>query len=234
LTRHELKERLAHDQFTDVISGIVSYTSSHRQQAIRWLIAAIVVLALAGAGWWYRSNQSSLRQQDLAAALSVLQAQVGPPNEYAKTFLTEELKQQAALKELTGIVAKYSGTHEGLIAQYYRGTLKAQRDDVNGAQSDLRVVADSGSECAPLAKIALAQLFAGQKKTAEAQKLLRSIVNAPTDLVSKAQAQILLAELDQTVDPREAKDILKSIEKVDHQRPAVTRAADEVSAQLSK
>ena len=167
-------------------------------------------------------------------ALSVLQAQVGPPSEYAKTFLTEEVKQQAALKALSGIVAKYSGTREGLIAQYYRGTLKAQRDDLNGAQSDLRVVADSRSECAPLAKIALAQLFAGQKKTGEAQNLLRSIVNAPTDLVSKAQAQILLAELDQTVNPREAKDILKSIEKADRQRPAVTRAADEVSAQLSK
>jgi AmiR/NasT family two-component response regulator len=63
--------------------------------------------------------------------------------------------------------------------------------------------------------------------------LLRSIVNSPTNLVSKAQAQILLAQLTQPTDPKQAKTVLQSIEKTDRQRAAISRAADALSEQLS-
>jgi predicted negative regulator of RcsB-dependent stress response len=131
-------------------------------------------------------------------------------------------------------VSKYPGSREGLIAQYYLGTLKAQANDTKGAESDLRRVADSTSEVAPLARIALAQVYLGEKKIAEAQGLLRAIINSPTSLVSKAQAQILLAQIDQSVNPAESKNILKSIDKSDQGRPAVSRATDQLSSQLAK
>jgi predicted negative regulator of RcsB-dependent stress response len=166
--------------------------------------------------------------------MAVIGATVGPANDFAKTFPTEEAKTQASLKALSDVVAKDGGSREGLIARYYLGTLKAQKNDTKGAEADLRAAADSSGETAPLAKIALAQLYIGEKKTAEARSLLRSIVNGPTGLVSKAQAQILLAQLDQTANPKEAKSVLQSIEKSDRQRPAVTRAADELSTQLTK
>ena len=75
---------------------------------------------------------------------------------------------------------------------------------------------------------------AGEKKTAEAQALLRAIINSPTSLVSKAQAQILLAQADESVNPAESKNILKSIDKSDQGRPAVSRATDQLSSQLAK
>jgi tetratricopeptide repeat protein len=226
LTRHELKEQLQHDQFTDAVSNVVGYTASHRRNLVQWGIAAAVVLILACGVWWYMSNQRSLRQQDLGAALSLMDAQVGPPNDYAKTFATEDAKQQALMQALAGVVKKDSGTHEGQIAQYYLGTLKARTSDTKGAESDLRAVADSNGETSPLAKVALAQLYAGQNKLTEAQALLRSIINSPTNLVSKAQAQILLAQLLQPTEPKQAKTVLQSIEKTDRQRAAISRAAD--------
>jgi len=233
LTRHELKEQLQHDQFTDAVSNVVGYTASHRRNFVQWGIAAGVVLVLAGVAWWYMSYQRSLRQQDLSVALSIMDAPVGPPNDYAKTYATEEAKQQALLQALSGVVKKDGGSREGLIAQYYLGTVKARTNDMKGAESDLRTVANSGNVTSPLAKIALAQIYAGQNRLTEAQGLLRSIVNSPTDLVSKAQAQILLAQLNQTTNPKEAKNILQSIEKTERQRAAVSRAADALSAQLS-
>jgi hypothetical protein len=233
LTRHELKEQLQHDQFTDAVSNVVGYTASHRLSFIRWGIAAGVVLVLGCAIWWYMSYQKSLRQQDLGAALSLMDAQVGPSNDYAKTFATEDAKQQALIKALSGVVQKDGGSHEGQLAQYYLGTLKARTNDVKGAESDLRAVADAKGESSPLAKIALAQLYAGQNRLTEAQALLRSIVNSPTNLVSKAQAQILLAQLTQPTDPKQAKTVLQSIEKTDRQRAAISRAADALSGQLT-
>jgi predicted negative regulator of RcsB-dependent stress response len=234
LTRHELKEQLQHDQFTDAVSGALAYASSHRQNVIRWAILLVAVLLLAGGGYWYYSHQKSARQQDLGTALSIVDTPVGPANEYGKTFPTEDAKRKAALEALSGVVSKYPGSHAGLIAQYYRGTLEAQAGDTKAAEPDLRAVADSNSEVAPLARIALAQVYLGQKRNAEAQTLLRAIINSPTSLVSKAQAQILLAKADESVNPAESKNILKSIDKSDQGRPAVSRAADQLSTQLAK
>lgn len=191
-------------------------------------------MLLAIGGYLYYSHQKSVRQQDLSAALSVVDTPVGPANEYGKTFPTEDAKRKAALQALSGVVSKYQSSRAGLIAQYYRGTVEARVGDVKSAETDLRVVANSDSEVAPLARIALAQVYLGEKKMTEAQSLLREIIRSPTSLVSKAQAQILLAKADETVNPVESKNILKSIDKSDQGRPAVSRAADQLSSQLAK
>lgn len=233
MTRHELKEQLQHDQFTDAVSRVVDYTTEHKEQATRIGVIVCIALIVAGGLWWYLSYQRSLRQQDLQAVFTVLDAQVGPPNEFVKTFSTEQAKTQASLKALSDLVAKYPGTREGLIAQYYLGTLKAQQGDTKGAEADLSKVADSSNDCKSLAKIALAQLYMGHGRTAEAQKLLQSMIEKPSDLVSKAQAQILLAHLDETVNPKASKALLQSL-KSPTESPAVARAANELEAQLSQ
>lgn len=231
MTRHELKEQLQHDHFTDVVSDVVGYAQEHRQEVIRWVIVAVILLALAGIAFWYNAYRRSVRQQDLQAAFAVLEAPVAPPSPAPKSFPTEQAKRQASIQALSNVVSKDGGSREGLIAQYYRGTLRAQGGDVKGAIADLETVAHSTNEVAPLAKIALAQLYAGQNRVADAQRLLGEIMDKPTDLVSKAQAQILLARLEGTTNPQDAKRLLQSMKNQD---PAVTRAAQEVSSQLAK
>jgi hypothetical protein len=231
LTRHDLKEQLQHDQFTDAVSDVVTYTQSHRQQVIRWSVISAVVLLVAGGIWGFLSYQKSQRQKDLSDAMTVVDAQVGPPNDFSKTYLTEDAKTAAETKALADVIAKHGRSNEGMIAQYYLATIKAKQDQA-GAEGDFKRVADSGSDVAPLAKIALAQIYVGQKKTAQAQDVLRSIVNSPTDLVSKAQAQILLAQTEATADPKDAKAVLKMISPDAQKRQAVSHAADAVAAQL--
>jgi predicted negative regulator of RcsB-dependent stress response len=233
LTRHELKEQLQHDHFTDAVSEAVAYALSNRKILIRWIVVAVLVLGLAGGALWFAAYNRSIRQQALAAALQVIDTPVGASSQAPNSYPTQEAKQQAEIKVLSDMVAKYGGTREGLIAQYYLGTVKVERKDPKGAESDLRRVADAKSEFAPLAKIALAQLYAGENRVPEARALLQSIANKPSDLVSKAQADILLAQLDLTTNPQEAKKILQSL-KTPTQRPAVSRAVDQLSAQLTK
>ncbi len=234
MTRHELKEQLQHDRFTDVVSDVVGYAVSHREKVIRSVVAAAVILAIAGGAIWYSAYRNSVRQQDLQTAFDVLEAPVGPPSPAGvKTFPTQAAKTQASIKALETVVSKDGGTRQGLYAEYYLGTLKAQNGDSKGAESDLRQVADSSSECAPLAKIALAQLYAGENRITEARSLLRGLIDKPADLISKGQAQVLLAHLDATANPQQAAKILQSL-KTSNPDPAVTRAADQLSAQLTK
>jgi hypothetical protein len=236
LTRHELKDQVQHDQFTDTVSGALNYAAVHRQQVIRWAIIAVVVLAVVGGIWWYESYQDSQRQLDLEAALEVADTPVAAANAAdpsIKTFPTQDAKTKASMKALSDVVAKDGGTRQGLTAQYYLGTLKAQNGDGHGAEADLNTVANSRNECAPLAKIALAQLYAGEKKSAQAQGLLRDLINKPSELVSKAQATILLAHLEETTNPQDSRKLLNSL-KAEKPDPAVSRAVEQMSAQITK
>lgn len=231
MTRHELKEQLEHDRFTDAVSGAVVYARSHRENLIRWIIIGGIVLIIAGGAFWFMAYRNSVRQQDLEAAFATLEAPVGAPSQLGKSFSTQDAKNKASIKALQDVIAKDGGTRQGLIAQYYLGTLKAATGDVKGAQDDLENVANSSSECAPLAKIALAQIYTGENRTADAQKLLRDLIDHPADLVSKAQAQILLARLDETNNPQEARKLLQDLRT--NTDPAVSRAVQEISSQLN-
>jgi hypothetical protein len=231
LTRHELKEQLRHDQFSDAVSGVIGYAQSHREKVTRWAIVAGTALILGGGAFWYASYRNSLRQHDLENAFAILEAPVGTPSQLGKSFPTQDAKTAASIKALQDVVRKDEGTRQGLIAQYYLGTLKAAKQDTKGAESDLQNVANSGSECAPLAKIALAQLYAGDNRMGEAQGLLRDIISKPTDLVSKAQAEILLAHLDESANPKEAKQLLNSLRT--ERDPAVSRAVSQVQSQMN-
>lgn len=233
MTRHELKEQLQHDQFTDAVSRVVDYTTEHQQRVIQLSIVVVVLLAIAGGAWWYVASQNAARERALQSVFAVLDAPVGPSSQFTQTFPTEQAKTQASMKALNGLVAKHGGSRQGLIAEYYLGALKAQQGDAKGAEVDLRKVADSSSDCKSLAKIALAQLYAGQGRTPEAQKVLQSIIDQPTDLVSKGQAQILLARLDQTTDPKAAKALLQSL-KSPAEPGAIARAANELQTQASQ
>ncbi len=229
MTRQELKDQVQHDRFTDAVSGAVGYASSHRRSLTRWAIVAVAAAIVIAGIVWYSSYQRSLRRQDLEAALIVAQAPVGQSAQGGgNTYPTEQAKEQASVKALSEVVAKHGGSREGLIAQYYLGTVKAEMKNNTGAESDLKAVAGSSSEFAPLAKIALAQIYAGENRTTDAQALLQNVASKGSNLVSKAQADILLAQLDQSTDPKKAKDILQSLKN--DRDPAIARAANQISS----
>ena len=231
MTRHDLKDQLQHDQFTDAVSGVVAYTQTNRQQVIRWTLIAVAVLAVAGGIWGFLSYQATQRQNDLADAMVVVNAQVGAPNDFTKTYPTQDAKDEASVKALSNVVAKDGTSDEGMLALFQLATIQAKKDQA-GAEGQFKRVADSGSQVAPLAKVALAQLYMGQNKVAAAQDLLRSIINHPTDLVSKAQAQILLAQTEASSNPQDSRAVLKMIDPADAKRAAVSKATESVSAQL--
>ncbi len=232
MTRHELRESVQHDQFTDIFSTVLNYSVQNRQKLIRFALIGVVVLLLVGAGFWYSSYKTSLRQQDLQAAFDVYETPVGAAAPDTKSFPDETAKRQASIKAFSNVVSKDGDTREGFIAQYYRGTLSASQGDSKTAEADLKNVADSSSQFAVLAKIALSQLYVGQNKTAEAQAVLSKVVDKPNSLVSKAQADLMMAQLERTTNPQAASKILQSLKS--DKNPAVARAVEQLSAPPAK
>jgi predicted negative regulator of RcsB-dependent stress response len=233
LTRHELKEQLQHDHFTDTVSDVVTYASLHRQQLVRWVAIAVAVMVIAVGSLWFARYRNSVREQDLNKAFATADRPVAPAAPGVNAFPNDAAKDDAVKKAFSEVVANDGGTSQGLIAEYYLGTIKAKQGDLKGAESNLSHVADSSSRVASLAKLALAELYAGDNQLPKAQSLLESLVNKPTDLVSKAQAQILLARLEERTNPQQAKKLLQSA-STESKDPVIERVVQQVSSQMNK
>lgn len=226
MTRHELKEQLQHDPLTDNVEVALDYVTTHRQIVLRWAIIGLAVLVIAALGAWYFQHEKSVRQQALRNALDVVEAQVSAqPSPYAKTFPTQQAKDQAAMKALADAASRYSGSDEGRAAQYYLASFQADNGKYSEAENNFKQVANSSSPYSSLGKVALAQLYAGEGKTGDAKTILDGLIQHPSALVSKEQAQLMLANLLKTSNPTQAKQLAESL-KTPQQRPQIQRAIE--------
>jgi hypothetical protein len=236
LTRHELKE-LQQDQFATKVVDAVGFVSSHRSMAIRWTLIALAVVLLVGGGYRFYTQKRAERQADLREAFDTLEGSAGAQaSPYTKNFSSVDERDAASLKAFSQVAAKYSGSKEGYLAQYYVAVLRNSKGDTDAAISILREVAGCRYSVAALAKVALANLLMGEGKYPEAEQILRSLVDKPTDLVSKKAAQVLLARVIGKHDPKAARELLSSIEagKRDPEHPAVVRAIQIVQGELNQ
>ena len=208
LTRKELKS----DRFALEVQHSVEYLGEHRRQVVRWGSIALVVAVVVLGVFFYRKHTRTVRQEALHDAMLVLNANIGTGgNEYNLMFPTAAARDAAVDKAFTDLAAKYSGTDEGVIAQYVLGSTAADKGSVAEAEKRFKIVADSGTPYAALAKMSLAALYGSSDKRAEGEKLLQSLIDHPTELVSKDSATIALARLVAKSDPPRARKLLEPL-----------------------
>lgn len=206
LTRRGLKQ----DKFALEVGHTVEYLGEHRKKLILYGSIGLVVLATAVGWFYYNQRQHANRQRELTAAMALMNAPVGPKAVPGYiTFETADLRTRAAVKALTNLATKSAGSEEGTIARYYLGTVAVSQGRLDEAVKHLSDAAGSGSQAyASLAKLALADVYRVQNKTAEAEKLLRNLMDNSTILVSKEEATIALARLLAPAKPEEARKLL--------------------------
>ena len=208
-TRKDLKT----DKFALEVGHSVEYVSEHRKQVTRYGTIAVVVILVAVAAYGYLQYRRGEREDALKAALHVQDATVGPsPTEGMLSFPTQQEKDAAQNKALTGVATKYDGTGEGAFAHYYLGTYNADKGNLAEAEKHFKSVVDNGDKnYASLAKLSLAIIYGSEGKQAEGEKLLRSVVDKPTVFVSKDQATIALAKYIMPYNPQEARKLLEPL-----------------------
>jgi predicted negative regulator of RcsB-dependent stress response len=219
LTRKDLKT----DKFALEVGHGIEYVSEHRGQVVRWGGIAAAVLAVVLIVYAIFSYRAGVRDEALRNALQIQDATVGPPSPTGQpTFATAEQKEAALKKALTEVADKHSGSQQAGVARYYLGTMAADKGDLATAEKSLREVVDhANSNYASLAKLSLASVLA-DSKTAEGEKLLRSLIDHPTTFVSKEQATIALARYMAASKPQEARKLLEPLRT---ERSTVSRAA---------
>lgn len=227
LTRKELKT----DNFALEVEHGVEYVAEHKQQVMKYAIAAVAVLVLGLGIYFFRQYQVGNREDALRAALKIQEANVGAEGREAiLSFPSQAAKDEALKKSLGEVADKYSGTDQGEVARYFLGTAAADKGDLDTAEKAFKHVIDNGSDnYAALSKLALATLYKAQGKTAEGEKLLRSLIDKPTLFVSKEDAMITLGRYIASTNPAEARKLLEPLRT---ERGPVSRAALSALAEI--
>ena len=212
ITRKELKS----DKFALEVGQTVSFFEEHRQEILRYGTIAAGVAVLV-AGWLvYQKHQHAAREEALASAILVQEAPIGgTPNSVGLNFPTQAAKDEATTKAFSSLAAKFQGTAEGEVAQYYLGAIKADEGKLGEAEKYFQEVAQHGNaNFASLAQLSLAQVDYANGREAQGEAILRSLIDHPTALVSKEQATITLARYLIIKRPAEARKLLDPLKTI--------------------
>jgi predicted negative regulator of RcsB-dependent stress response len=223
MDRHTRKE-LKTDKFAQGVGSGFEFLAHHRGQAMRWALIGLGGVVLIGGIWLYRSHQATARAELLATAMQIDDATIGAPQPPRRNFTTPEDKEKARIAAFTDVAVKYPGTQEGAIAQLAIAAAQGDKGQIDEAVKTFKDIMDHAPDpYDSVGKLSLAQIYASQGKSAEAEKLLRQLVDKPTLFVSKEQATLELAKVLAKSNPVEARKLLAPLSA--SPRTAVSRAA---------
>jgi predicted negative regulator of RcsB-dependent stress response len=208
ITRKELKS----DKFALEVEHSITFFEEHQKEIARYGGIALAVAVLIFGYTVYARHEHAAREQALSAAIRVQEAPVGVSGNGGLAFPTQETKDQESLRVFTDLQSKYSGSAEGEIAQYYVGAIKADQGKLAEAEKLFAEVAQKAdAKYASLAKLSLAQIYFADGRDAQGEKVLRELIDHPTEFVSKEQATISLARFLAPKKPAEARKLLEPL-----------------------
>jgi tetratricopeptide (TPR) repeat protein len=112
------------------------------------------------------------------------------------------------------VAQKYPRTDAGTLAKYFLGLSAEEMKDNGKAEQYLKEVGASGNkDTAALAKSALASLYHDTGRDQDAINVYKELIDKPTNTISKATAQLSLAEIYESKDPAQAKKVYEDIVK---------------------
>lgn len=208
ITRKELKT----DKFALEVEHGLTFFEEHKAEVGKYAGIAAAVIVLIFGYTIYQRREHGAREETLAAAIRVQEAPVGVSGNGGLSFPSQEAKDQESIRVFSGLQAKYPGTAEGEIAQYYIGSIKADQGKLAEAEKLYQEVAQKGDEkYASLAKFALAQIYFSDGRADQGEKILRDLIANPTVFVSADQATISLARSIGQKKPAEARKLLEPL-----------------------
>jgi predicted negative regulator of RcsB-dependent stress response len=229
-TRRQLKE----DKFAKGTQEAVHWATEHRQLLI-WSISAVVVAGILVTGYLtWNSHQTEQANIELSKALQTFSAPLrpagSPPDPSIKTYDSIAERGKDAQKEFQAVADQFPHTKPGKMARYLAGTAAIDAGDNATAERLLKSAAEeSDKNVASLAKLALANFYRANNRTVDAAKLYKELIDNPTDTVSKGRAQLELAALYESTDPKEAANIYQQIQKESPASPAGRIAASKLA-----
>lgn len=182
--RHRLKE----NELSHALSGASARFRQNRRTAAL-AIGVVVLLLVAGIGYWAWTTRSENRAQALLGdAIVIMQAPVDDPKPGAtpgaSSYPTIQARAEAALAKFAEVYNAYPSTDAGIAARYYAASALAMLGRHEEAASRFREVVDragADSFYGRMAQLGVVEASAQAQKYDEAITAAQALVNDTTD-----------------------------------------------------
>jgi tetratricopeptide (TPR) repeat protein len=229
-TRHALKK----DKFAEATASSVSWVSGHRSGVLRWIIGAIVVVAVGVGALIFWDMKSSAADSALGAALDIYDAPLSIPGAPAENgvYATTADRSKAANKLFAAVAAQYGWLPQGAKAHYFTGITDQELGQTAAAENELKTAAGSWDRnLANLAKLALASIYHQTGRDPQAIEIYNALVAKPSETVSAGVAQLDLADLYAAAGKQdEARKLWAKVKDADKDGAAGSIAAQKLAA----
>ena len=231
--RTEARHRLKEDPFAESARETFGWAAAHRNALMGAIVLSAVIALAAFGGWYYYDQQETKANLELGAALRTLSAPVTatPAPGETETYLTAQSRSQAAEKRFQAVADHFRHTKTAEMARYMIAVAHMESGDNSEAEKRFKeVTSSSNRDVASLANMALASIYAGSRRQAEAITIYKSLIDHPTNTVSKPEAQMELAGLYAESNPAEARKIYLQMETDDPTGPLAQLALSKIAA----
>jgi predicted negative regulator of RcsB-dependent stress response len=229
-TRQQLKQ----DKFAETAKETVSWAVEHQKSLVTGAIAGITAVAILAGGWVYYNQRDQAASVEISNALRVYNSPLRPasaPAGDSTSFASAKERAEAARKAFQQVEGKYRHTRAAEFARYFVGVTSLDAGDTATAEEVLKQVSDShNQDLSALGKFALASVYRGEKKDADAIKLYQELAAHPASTVPKTTAQLELASLYQQKQPDAAAKIYQQIQKDEPNTPAAQTATTRLAS----
>ncbi len=234
MAEHILRKDLKKDEFRDTVIHGAEAMRSH-QEGIGLMLAVVLVIAIAGFGWMYYSNERTAKAATgLDAAMKAYQASINPADgktvPAAVTSMFDQAKYKNALKQFTSVALAYRHTRPGQLAAYYAALCEEQLKNDGEARKWLEGLAKVHDyEISALARFELGQLYVRTGQGEQSVKLFQGLIDKPSDLVPKPVVMLALADYYRQKNPAEAMKLYSQVKADYPNTPAAQQADDDLA-----
>jgi len=232
LPQHILRKDLKKDEFRETLAHGAEAVLSH-QTAAMYVGAGLLVVILAGFGWWtYSQRQSAAAAVAFDNAMQTFQRPAGTPSVPGVTVYPDDAKKfTAAAQQFSGVANKYGRTQAGELSRYYAAVSMEKLGKNDDAKNYLNGLAAGSSDVAGMARFELAQLEDRTGQADQAAKLYQQLIDKPSLLVPKPVAMLALASHYAQSNPAEAAKLYAQI-KSEYPDTPIAQQADQALALL--
>lgn len=159
--RHHLKD----NELVQLVTTARDLVDERRGPLLSVLVAVVLIIVVAGGYVAWHSRVEGRAHTQLAAALAVEQARVGPPAAFGTqpaaglSFVSEREKNQAALTKFKEVADEFPKTDAGLFARYRQAATYMTLGEAKSAATAYQQVIDQGGDSlyAQMARLGLAE-----------------------------------------------------------------------------
>jgi hypothetical protein len=230
-TRRQLKE----DRFAESAQEAAHWAAGHQRPLVVGIVVALVAI-LGGIGIFaWINKQGDKANFSLGEAMRIFNAPIRPAGTPAmpgdtSSYAGATARAQAAQKAFKNVADTYSMSKPGKLARYMEGVSAMQAGDNAAAEQELKASGESSDkEVAAMAKMALASLYRSTNRQSDAARIYKDLADHPTETVSKAAAQLEMANMYETTDPQQAANLYQQIQKENPQSAAGQIATSKLS-----